>query len=90
MKKSGNGRGRPTWLTPFWEPWVERCGGEPNAGQLARVMGKLKKDHDEAQLIEAWTYFLNHTDPQYCSPSAFGQKAGHWIKQAKPVWGGYH
>lgn len=89
VQANGVKKGRPTWLTPFWEPWVRRCGGEPNAGQLAKVVTRLKKQYAVDDLVRAWTYFLEHTDPQFCSPSSFSQRAGHWLKQSTPRWSGY-
>jgi uncharacterized protein YdaU (DUF1376 family) len=76
--------GKPTWLTPFGEVWERRVQADPNFGELALVMGKLKKKgHKESDIYGAWVCYVDATDPQFLSISRFGTTYGVWAGTAK-------
>lgn len=68
----------PTWLTPFWDAWVEAYGGEPSGGQLAKALAKLVKQHGEQPVLQAWGAYLRATPARFASPPAFSSRYGSW------------
>lgn len=67
-----------TWLTPFWDAWVEAYGGEPTGGQLARALAPLTKKHGPEAVLTAWTAYLRATPARYASPESFKRVYGSW------------
>jgi hypothetical protein len=71
-------------LSPFYDAWVEQYGGKPSAGQLAKAMKPLLEEHDEAETLARWRYYLKQTEASYASPQRFASTFGQWIPEAEP------
>lgn len=68
--------GKVTWLTPFFDAWAKKCGGELNCGAAAKILKPLVKEFGEAKILDEWTDYLGCTPPMYCSVVRFGEKHG--------------
>lgn len=71
-------RERVTWMTPYWDDWKERFGGEPSAGSMARYLGPLVQKHGAEDVRKAWRMFLVAQDAQYVNMARFAQTYGTW------------
>lgn len=79
-KKTAGKKGSTTWLTPYWDVWLEVYGkeSEPPAGILAKNLAPLDKKHGVAVVLPRWRRYLKATDPQYVSVPKFAQTFGSW------------
>jgi hypothetical protein len=85
IKKKGSGkRGKPTWLTPYWDAWKERWGqdAEPPHGVMAKVLRPLDTKHGAERTLVQWVAFLKESPAiQYISIPKFAQGFGTWTPQ---------
>lgn len=84
------GGGRQTWLTPFGDAWLKRVGGEPIWGAMATALRKLVEKHGADEVVGIWRYYLENTEPQFCSPQSFASKYGTWKKRQQPNFSGFN
>jgi hypothetical protein len=56
---------------------------------MAKALRKLiDRDGDDA-VLRTWLFYLEHTEPQFCSPQSFASKYGSWKRQAQPNFAGF-
>jgi hypothetical protein len=65
-------------LSPFGRAWIERYGGKPGYGKLAKALKPLVETHTTDTVLVAWTRYLGETDAQYASPHRFAETFGRW------------
>jgi hypothetical protein len=73
--KSKNNGSHPTWLSPFSSLWTV---GTPPFGQLAGVLKPLIATHNEAEVLEHWSRYLQSTEPKFWSPRRFQNTYNAW------------
>ena len=83
---------KSTWLTPYADAWKARMGGDPNHGQLAKVMKLLEAEHGPQKVLRYWeAYLVNPDTPDRVkNPSHFAQKFGLYApnkRQRTPLVG---
>ena len=77
-------RERDTWLTPFWNAWIESRGGEPPGGRFAKAFGHLRKAHGTRQTLAVWVGYLeDRKDQGFCTVEDFSQNYGVYRRR----WG---
>lgn len=70
--------GRPTWLTPFYDMWVETFGGRPNARKMAHDLKPLVDMHGAQKVLAHLKVYCERNNPQYVSTSRFAETFGAW------------
>src|SRR3990167_3532902 len=76
-----------SWLTPYWDAWVARYGGEPNGGQLAKALRKAHERHGAADLLPRWQRYLRETEAAFVNPAKFAATVGAWVPGEEPMSG---
>ena len=66
------------WLKPFVDRFREAA-GEPNPGQLAKVMAPIVKEAGEATALEALTHWLTSDDVRF-GVNNFGTRWKHYLQ----------
>lgn len=69
-----------TWLTPYFEAWKARFGGEPDCGILARYLKPVEDATDPATGLARWNAYLTATEAQYVSPKRFSETHGAYAE----------
>lgn len=69
---------RLTWLTPFWNAWIDEYGDEPDGGRLASGLAPLVRRHDPATVLEHWRNYLGSTELRFVSPRRFAETFPAW------------
>lgn len=75
-----------TWLTPFWDAWKERYGGDL-PGVAAKVLKPLVDTHGADAVLAEFLAYIAQTDINYTSLPKFSSGFGSWDSQrrfAKP------
>lgn len=67
-----------TWLTPYWDAWIDAYDGKPNGGVLAKALKALHDEHGEAVVLPRWRYFLSETPAGFVNPHKFASTFGSW------------
>jgi uncharacterized protein YdaU (DUF1376 family) len=75
---------RETWLTPYFDLWVQHYGGEPSAPELAKYLGRLRALHGDPAVKAAWGRYLSETEGSYANPARFSKTYGTWTETARP------
>jgi hypothetical protein len=74
------GASRQTWITPFWDAYLERYpGATPHAGMLARALRPLVQLHGEPKVLEHWRCYLSQTEARYVSAPRFAATFPAWV-----------
>jgi len=76
---------RETWLTPYFDAWVEAYQGEPSGKELARFITPLRQKHGDPAVIAAWQSYLSQTEGQFANPARFAKTYGTWSGTAARV-----
>ena len=76
----------------YIDAWKARMGGDPNCGQLGRVMKALEMEHDPQKVLAHWTAYLANPDTpdRVKNPNHFAQKFGLYApnkRQRTPLVG---
>lgn len=69
---------RETWITPYYDDWVNAYGGEPNCGQLAKYLKPLHDKHGLEKTRAHWCNYLASTAADHVSPARFASTFGSW------------
>ena len=82
--KGGKAR-HTTWLTPFFDLWESKLGGEPPGGESAAALKRLVDKHGQETVLQHLERYLDGVEPKYLSISKFAQTFGTW--NGKPTAG---
>ncbi len=80
---TSGGAGRPTWLTPFVDVWIETYGGKPPYGQLAKALKPLVDEYGHEQVLAHWRAYCSRTEARFASPARFAQTFGTWAPRPR-------
>jgi len=69
---------RVTWMTPYWDAWIEVYGGEPPAGQLAEYIKPLDEKHGADRVVAHLRNFMAVTPARFVSLKRFVETFGSW------------
>jgi len=84
QKRSVTPQTKNTWVTPWWDAWLEKYHGDPPSGELCKtIKGLQKKGHSDLLILDAWKAYLDDTEGRFASPSRFAQTFGVWAGTAK-------
>ena len=75
-----NNASKRTWITPYFEAWKKKAGGEPPVGIMLKVMKKLEELHGANNVMIHWGNYLKETEITYLSVMRFAQTYGNWAK----------
>lgn len=67
-----------TWLTPYFDAWKLRYGGNPPVGPMASTLRPLEEEHGKDITLAAFKYYLASTKPEFTSFSKFSSTFGIW------------
>ena len=81
------GKGNNTsWITPFWDVWVQQYGGDPAAGPLAKSLKPLVERHGTEEVLRHWKSYLSATDACYNpQPHKFASTFASWEPKPEPM-----
>lgn len=69
---------KQTWLTPFADAWETRTDGFFEFGKAAKPLKKLVDLHGHDAVVEAFTAYLDATEPEHLSVARFAATYGGW------------
>jgi hypothetical protein len=72
-------QGKDTWLTPFSDLWLAKCGAPP-FGKLAKVLQPLTATHGLPDVLVRWERYLTGTEPKFCSVHRFAETFNSWAE----------
>lgn len=75
---------RETWITPFAEAWRARTGGDMAIEPALRPLSKLRREHGEPKVLQAWCRYLGESDATFLGAAAFASKFGLWSGAIRP------
>lgn len=67
-----------TRVAIFGVAWKAAYDGEPNWGQLAKALPPLLREHDAADVLRHWRYYLEQTPGRFASANRFANTYGAW------------
>lgn len=74
-----------TWLTPYWDAWIDAYGGKPPGGMLAKALKLVHDEHGEADVLRRWRYYLKETPATYVNVHRFVSTFGEWEPRDEPM-----
>ena len=74
-----------TWLTPYWDAWIDAYGGKPSAGILSKALKPVHDEHGEAEVLRRWQHYLGRTPAEYANPHRFASTFGRWEPKPEPM-----
>ena len=84
---------KTTWMTPYWELWLEVMKAPPIAGKFAKFLKPVHDLHGSKEVIPRLRRYLAETDPQYISISRFAETYAKWDPalslDTQPAFPGY-
>lgn len=80
---SKNGRGKVTWLTPYFDAWTQRWGSKPKGvGAWTRPLKAAEEEHGPERVHRAWSNYLTDLQaPQYLNVHNFASAVPHWLNR---------
>lgn len=67
-----------TWITPYYDLWIEIMGGKPNVGIMVKAMKDVHDRHGTDKCVAHLRHYLKNTDGQFVSLPRFCSTFSQW------------
>jgi len=82
--ESDTDKNKTTWMTPYFDVWKAKYGGDMPCDKVAIEFRRLEKTYKPDEICRGLKAYFDATEVKYVSIPAFAQKAGYWIGKTQP------
>lgn len=73
---------KTTWVTPYYDLWLEIMGGKPAVGIMVKAMKDIHQRHGQEKCVAHLRYYLEHTEAKFVSLPRFASTFLQWKPKA--------